>query len=245
MRAIHHILPAAAITLALALGGGASAYGTRHNPLDEGRPIGSSWTATSDFASLGALGPDTVRFNTGDSAQVRAEGDARTLDRLRFLVKDGRLLIGRRSGEDGKLPAATIYVTAPSIKAATLAGSGNVAVDRLTGDAVSATVAGSGDLTIGRVSSRRLNGRVAGSGDLMVSGRSEDAKLAIAGSGSFDGAAFTAGSASASIAGSGDMAFRSDGQVSASITGSGHVTVRGRASCTQKRIGSGSLRCGG
>jgi hypothetical protein len=240
MRAFRSILPAAA---ALALGAAAAA-GVNHNPLDEGAPIAGSWTATGDFASLGALGPDIVRFTTGDAWRVRAEGDPRTLERLRFVVKDGRLLVGRRSGEQGKLPAATVYVTAPAINAATLAGSGAVTVDRLTGEAVSASVAGSGDLTVDRVAAHKLSGRIAGSGDLIVSGRSDDASLVIAGSGRFVGNGFTASTASAAIAGSGDMAFRSDGKVNATITGSGNVVVSGRASCTQKRIGSGSLRCG-
>lgn len=243
MRAFRSILPVAAVVLAI--GAGASAYGTHHNLLDDGRPIGGAWTATGDFASLGALGPDSVRFTTGDAWRVRAEGDPRTLERLRFLVKDGRLLVGRRSGESDKLPAATVFVTAPAIKGATLAGSGNLTVDRLTGEAVSATVAGSGDLTVGQVAARSLNGRVAGSGDLTVSGRSADADLVVAGSGQFVGDRFTADTASTAIAGSGGVTLHSDGKVSARITGSGHVVVTGRATCTQSRIGSGSLRCGG
>jgi hypothetical protein len=237
-------LPAAA-AIVLALGAAASAYpkDAHHNPLDDGIPIASAWTATGDFVSLGALGPDAVRFTTGDNWRVRAEGDPRTLERLRFVIEDGRLLVGRRSGEDARLPAAMIYVTAPGIRSATLAGSGQVDVDRLTGEAVSATVAGSGDLSVGAVSSHTLKGSVAGSGDLSVRGHSEDASLVIAGSGRFDGSAFSAERASAMIAGSGGIAFRSDGTVKATITGNGSVTVSGRASCSQTRIGSGSLRC--
>jgi hypothetical protein len=244
MRGIRSTLPAAAIVFAL--GAAASAYpkGTHHNPLDEGTPIPGDWTPTSDFASIGALGPDAVRFTTGEVWRVRAEGDARTLDRLRFVVEDGRLLVGRRSGPEVRLPAATIYVTAPAIRSTTLAGSGEVSVDRLTGDAVSATVAGSGDLSVGAISSRTLKGSVAGSGDLVVRGRSEDANLVIAGSGRFDGSGFSAQRANATVAGSGGMSFHSDGSVKATITGSGNVIVSGRASCTQTRIGSGSLRCG-
>jgi hypothetical protein len=238
-------LPAAA-AIALAVAAAASAYpkGAHDNPLDDGTPIAAAWTATGDFQSLGALGPDAVRFTTGERWRVRAEGDPHTLERLRFVVEDGRLLVGRRSGDDAKLPAATIFVTAPGIRSATLAGSGEVAVDRLTGEAVSATVAGSGDLSVGAVSSRSLKGSVAGAGDLIVRGRSEDANLVIAGSGRFDGSAFSAERASATIAGSGGMTFRSDGTVKATITGSGSVIVSGRATCSQTRVGSGSLRCG-
>ena len=245
MRVIRSILPASA-AIVLALGAGASAYakGSHHNRLDDGTPIATAWSGTGDFVSLGALGPDAVRFTTGDAWRVRAEGDPRTLDRLRFIVEDGRLFVGRRSGDDRNLPAATIYVTAPSLRSAMLAGSGDVTVDRLTGEAVSASVAGSGDLSVGAVASRSLKGNIAGAGDLIVRGRSEEANLAIAGSGRFDGSAFSAQRANATVAGSGGMTFHSDGAVKATITGSGTVTVSGRATCSQTRIGSGSLRCG-
>jgi hypothetical protein len=242
MRAYRSVLFAAAAT-ALGIGFAASAR-SGHSELDDGAPIASAWSNTGEFTSLGALGPDNVRFTTGAVTQIRADGDPRTLEQLRFVVKDGRLLVGRRSGENYKLPAATIFVTAPGIRAATLAGSGTISVDRLVGDEVSANVAGSGDLTIGDVSARLIDARVAGSGDLTLRGRSEEAHLAIAGSGRVEGAGFTAGNASAAVAGSGDMAFRSDGSVTASITGSGDVVVTGRASCTQNRTGSGTLRCG-
>ena len=136
-----------------ALSFAAAAYpGSSHNALDDGRPIPAAWSSTGNFDKVSAAGPDTVRFTTGDRWQVRAEGDARTLDRLRFLVEDGQLVVGRRSSEDKtKLPAATIYVTAPSIQAATLAGSGAFAVDRLSGEQVSATVAGISIQTIGLI----------------------------------------------------------------------------------------------
>ena len=242
MRSIRPLfLVAAAVSLASA----AYAYpGHSHNALDDGKPIPTAWSATGTFDRVNAAGPDTVWFATGDHWQVRAEGDARTLERLRFLIEDGQLVVGRRSGDNTKLPAATIYVTAPAIHAATLAGSGAFGVDRLSGDQVSATVAGSGDLTVGAVAARSLNGTVAGSGDLTVTGRAERARLTIAGSGTFDGRAFAAGGASVTVAGSGDMTFRSNGTVDATITGSGDIAVHGSATCKQSRIGSGRLTCG-
>lgn len=234
-----------AATAAVSLAAAAFA-GSSHNALDDGHPIPAAWAATGNFDKVSAAGPDSVRFTSGDRWQVRAEGDARTLDRLRFLVEDGQLVVGRCSGEDkAKLPAATIYITAPAIRGATLAGSGAFAVDRLSGEQVSATVAGSGDLTVGALAARSLTGTIAGSGDLTIAGKADSARLTIAGSGRFDGSAFTAGDAKATIAGSGSAGFHSDGTVSAHISGSGNVTVDGRATCHQSRVGSGSLRCRG
>jgi hypothetical protein len=242
---MHLAPPILAAVGALSIAAASYAAST-HNALDNGQPIPAAWAATGTFDEVTAAGPDTVRFSTGDRWQVRAEGDARTLDRLRFLVEDGQLVVGRRSSEDkSKLPAATIYVTAPSIRAATLAGSGAFAVDRLSGEQVSATVAGSGDLIVGMAATRSLTGTIAGSGDLTIAGKADRARLTIAGSGTFDGHAFRAGDADTTVAGSGSAGFHSDGTVSAHISGSGNVTVQGHATCHQTRSGSGSLRCGG
>lgn len=218
--------------------------GQSRNALDDGQPIPASWATTGNFDKVSAAGPDTVHFTTGERWQVRAEGDARTLERLRFLVTDGQLVVGRRSGDNARIPGATIYITAPAIHAATLAGSGDLAVDRLSGDRVSATLAGSGDLAVAAVAARSLSGTVAGSGDLTVAGRADEAQLAIAGSGTFDGRDLAVGSATVTVAGSGDMTFHSDGLVSATITGSGDIAVHGSATCKQSRIGSGRLACG-
>ena len=234
----------AAFAVATALTGAAVSSGNRANALDDGTPIPADWSATGTFTRLSAQGPDNVRFTTGDRWLVRAEGDRRTLDRLRFVLENGRLVVGRRSGDDAALPAATIYVTAPSLSQATLAGSGVLDVDRLSGEAIAATVAGSGDLNVASLSAKSLKATVAGSGELSVAGHTSTAQLTVAGSGSFAGGSFSTDRADATIAGSGDVAFHSDGEVAARISGSGSVDVTGRATCSQSRSGSGVLRCG-
>ncbi len=242
MRGFPSIASLAAI--ALALGASASARNEAASLLDNGAPIERGWSATPQFAALKAVGPDHVRFSTGARWQVRAEGDPRTLARIRFVIRDGQLTIGRTSGEHGALKPATIYVTAPALHRATIGGSGSLAIDRLSGRKVSAAVAGAGALWVERVSADALDASIAGSGDLALAGRSARASLSIAGSGALKAAGLTVDAADASIAGSGSMAFRSDGRVTAAIAGSGDVIVRGRADCTRvSRAGSGSLTC--
>lgn len=242
MRFFQALAPMAFI--ALALSGSVSARNDGGNALDSGTPIDTSWSATPRFAALKALGPDNVRFTTGESWQVRAEGDPRTIARIRFIIRDGQLTIGRKSGERRELRPVTIYVIAPSLHRATIGGSGSLAIDRLSGKKVSASVAGSGGMSIGHVAADALDASIAGSGDLALSGRTTSATLAIAGSGELKAADLIVDAAETSIAGSGSMAFRSDGKVTAAIVGSGNVAVRGRADCTRvSRVGSGTLIC--
>jgi len=231
--------------LATTVAAPASADRIGPNRLDSGTPIGTAWSSTAQFSALTAVGPDDIRFTTGQRWQLRAEGDPETLARLRFVVEDNQLIIGRRSGEKAKLRPATVYVVAPALRRATVGGSGSLEIDRLTGKKVSASLAGSGGLSVADIDADALDASLAGSGAMSLKGRSTAANLAIAGSGELRGAGLTVGSASTAIAGSGSMAFRSNGRVSASIIGSGNVSVRGSADCSRvTRTGSGTLRCG-
>jgi hypothetical protein len=240
-----------AVLLAAATFGAATAAPARgdrdwHSTLDEkGVPVPSSWATTGRFTGVTLAGSDTVRVREGSQWQVRASGDPAVLAELRYIVEDGSLTIGRRWRKQPVEGSATIEVTAPSIRALTLAGSGSLDAERLRGDKVAATVAGSGDLALGDLQSREFSGTMAGSGKLRVAGRSEEAHITIAGSGTIDAHALSVSDAGVSVAGSGDAALRASGTVKASIVGSGDVTVTGGATCTQSRMGSGRLRCSG
>jgi hypothetical protein len=234
----------AAATLATAVASPLKADRRYSNRLDErGRQIGTSWAETGRFDALTSAGLDNVRFSEGQRWQVRASGDPRALQQLRFLVDRGSLIVGRVSGVRERYGRAQIEVTAPSISAVTAAGSGMVYVERLSGDNARATVAGTGDTTVRALDSRKLAATVAGSAGLEIAGRSESADMTIAGSGHLKGSRLTVGSANVTMAGSGNAAFRSPGTVRASIVGSGTIAVTGTTRCTQTRMGSGSLVC--
>jgi hypothetical protein len=217
-----------------------------HSALDEkGQPVPSSWSATSRFSGATLASSDSLRVREGSQWQIRASGDPAVLAELRYMIDGGSLIVGRRWRERAVEGSATIEVTAPSVKALTLAGSGTLEADRLRGDTVAATVAGSGNLALGDLQAREFSGTMAGSGKLQVAGRSEQAHITIAGSGDIDARALSVDTAGVSIAGSGDAALRATRTVKANIVGSGDVTVTGGAKCTQTRMGSGRLRCSG
>lgn len=227
-----------------ATAGALAAADTHRSELDErGLPVPAAWTGTGRFDSLTAAGMDDVRFSTGTEWRIKAEGDPRAVEQLRFLVENDTLVIGRIKGPRERYGKVQVEVTAPAIDRVTAAGSGSLTVDRLTGRRAGATLAGSGAIEVAEVGADRLDATIAGSGVLRLSGRSETANLTIAGSGDFESARFSADSASVTVAGSGDARFGSSGKVRATIMGSGTVTVTGGASCTQSRMGSGRLTC--
>ncbi len=190
------------------------------------------------------LGPDTVRVVQGDKLAITVEGNQEAKDRLRFVLKDGKLAIGREGWKiGGSDELATIQVTVPAAKRLVMAGSGTMHADALRGDTTSVSITGSGNIEVPVVDTQNLKVEVIGSGDLKAGGRAKSLKISLAGSGSADLAGLTADEAKVEIAGSGDARFASDGQVKADIMGSGSVTVKGRAQCKVNAMGSGTLIC--
>src|SRR3546814_5216611 len=78
------------------------------------------------------------------------------------------LKVGRRGnsvswgGDKGR--AIKIMVTMPALRGASVAGSGNLSVDRVEGDDFAASASGSGNLTIGAIKTQSASFSVAGSG---------------------------------------------------------------------------------
>lgn len=200
------------------------------------------------FDSVSAVGPSNVIVTVGGDTSVRAEGPADLLDRMEVVVEDGDLEIRprrefRNNYRWDERRKATFYVAAPALKAAAVAGSGDMKIDRVEGDRFSGSVAGSGNLDIAslRVSTARFS--IAGSGDLSARGSAAQSDHTIAGSGNLRLGQLASRSASVSIAGSGNVDLNAAETVKVSMIGSGDVTVAGTARCSVSRIGSGSVRC--
>jgi len=214
--------------------------------MDGGEAITTSDTDPGEFTKIGSVGPDNIIFSKGDDFSIRAEGDADTIEQLRFKLKDGSLKVGRlkAKGWSGDYDATTIYISAPSLKAVALAGSGDVKVDEMSDDSAKISVAGSGDVTVDNVKSDSLKGSIAGSGNISLAGSAESTKISIAGSGDVNGKGLKAATANISIAGSGNVELSSDGSVDAKVMGSGDIRVHGKAKCKSKSMGSGDITCG-
>lgn len=203
--------------------------------------------AVADFTKVELKGSDDVAVAVGAAFSVRAEGPSDQLDTLE-ITKDGATLrIGRKDSNglrwSGKGKGVTVYVTMPRIAGASLAGSGNMRVDRADGD-FDGAVAGSGDLSVGALAANSAKLSIAGSGGIAASGNARSLDIAIAGSGDVDADGLRAETASVSIAGSGNASAHVSGTANVSIMGSGDVSLSGGAKCTVSKMGSGEARCG-
>jgi len=212
-------------------------------------PGTQDWSTLNDFTQIDATGPDNVAVTIGNGFAVRADGDAKAVADLDIRVKDGKLVIGRKSkgnwtwGRKDGDKGATVHVTMPAISAAALTGAGDFDLDKAQGDRLDLALTGAGDFRIGAVALKTLNADITGAGSIKIAGAADTAKLSITGVGDIDAAALKVGSADIDVLGAGDIDIASDGRVAISIMGPGDVTVKGKAQCTTSGTGPGEARC--
>ncbi len=243
MRAIWFL---AALPLA-ACGNGALAGGEGAAAVAQGVD-GTRQFDLRDFTRVELRGPDDVRVQVGSGFAISAQGDPEVLDQLEIARVGDELRIGRKDSDgfrwgsdDG---AVTITVTMPAIRGASLAGSGDLTIDRATGD-FDGSIAGSGDLTVGALQGGAVDLAVAGSGTLSAAGSADRLEMSIAGSGDIRADGLKARGAEVSIAGSGDATAAVTGAAEVSLLGSGSADLGPNARCTVSKLGSGEARCGG
>lgn len=215
------------------------------NGLKDGEKITTAAAKIGDFAELANVGPDKITFVTSNNFTIIASGDADVITKLRYTIKDGKLVIGREdeSWNTGESGIANITVSAPTLTAISVAGSGDIVAAKLENPDLKVTMAGSGNIDLQGVKTSSLRGSIAGSGDIKLAGSTDVSKFAIAGSGNIAAGQLSSKTAKASTAGSGDITLSASETVEANLVGSGNVTVTGGAKCNSKTVGSGALNC--
>ncbi len=213
-----------------------------------GGPVVTRSFDLAGFDAVGLAGSQDVEVQVGGPLAVRAEGEAEAIERLELRVEDGTLKIGMKKGSysvgwSRERPKTRIFVTLPAIRAASLAGSGDLRIDRVEGERFHASLAGSGDIEIGQLRVGELSASVAGSGNIKAAGAAQTASVNIAGSGDIDVGGVQSRTASASVVGSGDARIQASETATVSIAGSGDVWVTGSARCTVNKRGSGTVHC--
>lgn len=201
------------------------------------------------FHKVAAAGANLVIVRVGGPASVRATGPAETLDKMEVVVdREGLQIRPRkqftRNFDWRGLKPATYTVTLPRLTDASLAGSGDMRIDRAEGDRFTASVAGSGNLDVAALRVARTNLSMAGSGNLTARGSAARADLSVAGSGIVKARGLTSRTAAVSIAGSGKAELTAREAAQVSIVGSGDAEIAGGARCSVSRIGSGHAHCG-
>jgi hypothetical protein len=229
---------------------GACGMGGAHEKSGASGQAGRRDFPVGAFDRVALAGSQNVIVTVGGAPSAYAEGDTGLLERLEVKVENGVLRIGQKKGNwsfgwSKDRGPITVHVTAPSLRGAEVAGSGDMKVDKVQGEDFSASIAGSGELEIGSVTTKSTNFSIAGSGGVTANGTAETADIAIAGSGDVRAAGLQVKRAKVSIAGSGNVEAKASETADISIMGSGDAIIAGTAKCNVNKMGSGDARCGG
>ena len=235
----------------LSMTAAALAMGACHFSADaeerEAGPQTSRNYQVGSFDRIAVAGPYDVRVVTGGQPGVSATGGENLLDETEVVVENGTLKIKPKKrngirwnwGDDGK---AEFTVNAAALRGASIAGSGEIAVDRVSGD-FDGEIAGSGNLRLPAVEGGRIKFDIAGSGEVAAAGKADSVEVSIAGSGDVDARSLASRTADVSIAGSGNVTANASETADVSIMGSGDVEMTGGARCSVSKAGSGNVRC--
>jgi Putative auto-transporter adhesin, head GIN domain len=202
----------------------------------ENRPV-------AGFSAIELSAPLKLELVQGDSESLVLEGDESALADLETVVENGSLHIRTKSRFSAPWHSKVrAFVTAKTIEALGVSGSGDIATQALRSPSLKISIAGSGDIRIASLTSTNLKVSVSGSGDVDVAGKADDVETHISGSGDVKAGKLEARAAKVSIAGSGDATVWAKDSLAVSIAGSGDVRYYGDPAIRKSILGSGSVR---
>jgi hypothetical protein len=186
-----------------------------------------------------------LRQGTHEGVELRADDNILALIETQVVDRDGvaTLEIGPKRGVRYSSPnPVTATVDLISLKALSIAGSGDIVGDALKTPVLRISVAGSGDIRLNHLEAGELNASVSGSGDLAFDGHARRLKVSISGSGDLKARALETDDVTISIAGSGDASVNAKKTLSVSIAGNGDVSYVGDAVVKSSIAGMGSVK---
>jgi len=195
------------------------------------------------FTGIENAGSGLVRFMVGDERQVTVETDANILPLIETEVRGGVLVLRTEPGVSIDPTRLVFRITAPDLRSITIAGSGDVLLEktRLVTDRLAIAIEGSGDVGAG-IEAGEVAVDIRGSGDVTLAGSAASARFSIQGSGDIEADRLSVLDARAVVRGSGSVTLLATRTLDVDIGGSGDVRYRGGAMVTVRDAGSGELR---
>jgi len=228
-------LPAQAFTVNLFNGGGNTISGSGKE-VDVARSV-------APFSRLRLDSSVDVHARPGATAAVSVHADDNIEPLIETSVDGDTLVVRMKQGASFHTHHNVVVdVTFTALTGAQQRGSGDLHIDRLSGPRFESSITGSGDLQIDDAQLGAFALSVAGSGDVVISGKTDEARLVVAGSGDIDARKFVAKRVAVSISGSGDAQVHATEAIEAKVAGSGDIRYTGHPRDVMRRVsGSGSV----
>ena len=203
----------------------------------------------SPFTAVSAAGSMRVILRQGSPQRVEVEASAADQVRVETEVRNGSLSIGRRQ-EGRKMweierfdGPVTVYVTAPTLTAVGVSGSGDLRVEgSVQAEDLLVSVSGSSSLRMPQLTARRLTTSVSGSGSATLGGSCPQHSISVSGSGAVQAADLRTDDTTVRVSGSGDARVNAAKTLTSRTSGSGSVLVSGNPQITSSKSGSGTVK---
>ena len=203
----------------------------------------------SPFSVVSAAGSMRVILRQGSPQRLEIEASAADQARVETEVRNGSLHIGRRR-EGRKMweterfdGPVTVYVTAPTLTAVGVSGSGSLLVEgAVQAEDLQISVSGSGSLKMPQLTARSLNTTITGSGDAKLGGSCPRHSISVSGSGEVSAADLRTDDTTVRVTGSGNARVNAAKTLTSRTSGSGSVLVSGNPQITSSKSGSGTVK---
>lgn len=183
---------------------------------------GAEVRALPPFTAVELAGTNRVAIRVGTPQRVVVQADRSVLGKVLTRVRSGVLTVSDRGVLTSRSPM-TVVVSVPSLRAATLSGTGELTVSGVAAPGFTAELSGTGTLTAsGRAD--RVSATLSGDGALALAAlHAREVTVTVPGTGT--AAVRASASLTATLAGTGAIVYGGDpARVASSVTGTGTIT---------------------
>ena len=203
----------------------------------------------TDFDRIQVDGPFQVALTTGRASSAMASGSNAAIERVSIDVQGRTLRVRTNRSAWGGYPGegtgpVRILLSTNGLRAASLAGSGRLSIDKARAMRFDASVSGSGRIDVGVIEADTLVVALLGSGKIMVGGKAKSLRATIQGAGDLDAEALSVEDAQINASTSGLIAVAVRRSATVTSSGQGDTKIIGSPACTVKSSGSGQVLCG-
>jgi hypothetical protein len=198
--------------------------------------------SVTGFSGVETHGSIDIEVTQGDY-KVVVESDENIIPEIVTEVENGRLIVHFKEGFTSfSYSSAKVYVTAPSLNALGVHGSGNIESKGTisNNDKMEIVVSGSGDIHAD-IHSPSVSSETNGSGNITLTGETKDFSSSISGSGDVHAYDLKSEIVKTSTHGSGNMEVSASVKLESGIFGSGDVDYKGSPQVSSEVHGSGSI----
>jgi hypothetical protein len=194
------------------------------------------------FDRVTLTGSGDVTLIQGERESLTVETDDNVMPYITTRVSGGTLTLGTKSGVSVSPTRLRFTLTVVDLEGITIAGSGNVTMERLDADRIEVKITGSGNVRIDGLEADRANVEVTGSGNVELAGTVNELEITVSGSGNYIGEDLRSETASIKVTGSGNATVWATESLDVKMTGSGSARYYGTPQVSLTGSGSGNVK---